>query len=153
MLAPPVTVFPEILFLRATDTPDALAYHVRGERLTWHDLLDGSLRAAATLARHGLGRGGRVAIVLTSSAEFLCAFLGAQILGAVPVALRAKQPAAQLGRRLRELDVALIVGDAPALGAAAPPDGPWPAAIVDAGDLDVRARRGRRAGLGRRRGR
>jgi acyl-CoA synthetase (AMP-forming)/AMP-acid ligase II len=132
LLTPPsVSILPEALLVRAADTPDGFAFQARDERVSWQELADGTLRAAAALARHGIGRGDRCAIVLPSSIDFLCAFLGAQMLGAVPLALRAKLPAAQLRRRIQEVGCAITVGEAPRV---ADPE-PFPTPVLEAGAL------------------
>lgn len=107
--SPPISSIVEGLLLRAKDTPQGLAFVHRGESLTWASLLDESLAAAAALARAGLMRGGRCAIVQPTSLDFIRAFFGAQLMGAVPVALNPKMPPVQLAARLAELEAALVV--------------------------------------------
>jgi fatty-acyl-CoA synthase len=85
----------------------------------WPTLLDRARRAAGALLAHGVRPGDRVAIVLPTSPLFLDAFLGCQVLGAVPVPL---YPPVRLGRldeyftrtaaMLRKVDAQVLVADA-----------------------------------------
>lgn len=103
------TTVPEALLIRATNTPDALSHHVRGTYLTWSALLDGAARAATTYRNHGVAAGDICAIVLPTSVEFLHAFLGAQLVGAVPVAINPKFQPSQIRRRIDDIGCALTV--------------------------------------------
>jgi long-chain acyl-CoA synthetase len=74
--------------LRATvdRTPDAEAVvELGGPRLTYQQLWDGAARVAGGLKKHGVGADDRVAIRLGNSADWVLAFWGAQLLGAVVV--------------------------------------------------------------------
>ena len=55
--------------------------------LDWHALHHLASRAAACLDRHGIRAGDRVLLVLRTGTSFVAAFLGCQLLGAVPVAV------------------------------------------------------------------
>ncbi|MGE0703720.1 MAG: class I adenylate-forming enzyme family protein [Vicinamibacterales bacterium] len=101
----------EVLFARAADTPQALAFACRDGRLTWSTLLDGVLRAASALAVRGVRPGDRCAIVLPTGLPFIKAFFGAQALGAVPVAINPKLTVDQIRRRMHEVGCAAAVGD------------------------------------------
>lgn len=99
----------DALFVRAADSPDAFAFGAAGEQLTWRALLDDSLRAAGTLAAHGLTAGARCALVLPTGLPFVRALFGAQLLGAVPVAINPRLPPAQIARRVRDLACTCVV--------------------------------------------
>ncbi|WP_051407527.1 fatty acyl-AMP ligase [Nocardia sp. CNY236] len=60
-----------------------------GEGVTWRhdDLVATARRVAAGLAAHGVRRGDRVLLCLPTSSDFVTAFCGAQLLGAVPTTL------------------------------------------------------------------
>jgi len=58
---------------------------VEGQKLTFGDLFSGAERAAAAMARRGIGRGDAVAIMLPTSPEFFLTFAGALLAGATPV--------------------------------------------------------------------
>ncbi len=104
-----MTTLTEALLVRATDSPDSLAYEVRGERLTWRAVLNGARHAASAMARRGLERGVTCALVLPTSADFIHAIFGAQLLGAVPVALNPRLRPWQIRRRIDELGCALTI--------------------------------------------
>jgi acyl-CoA synthetase (AMP-forming)/AMP-acid ligase II len=74
--------------LRATvdRTPDAEAVvELGGPRLTYEQLWDRAARVAGGLKTHGVGADDRVAIQLGNGADWVLAFWGAQLLGAVVV--------------------------------------------------------------------
>ncbi len=64
-------------------------------RLTWAELQARAQRMAAALAKLGVVRGDRVAMVLPTGADFMDAFFGTLLAGAVPVPL---YPPVRLGR-------------------------------------------------------
>src|SRR5690606_6877640 len=101
----------EVLRLRARDTPDRLAFEAAGERLTWATLLDDARRAGSALAAGGVAAGSRCAIVLGTGLAFVRAFFGAQLLGAFPVALNPRLPAALIAKRLQELGCDAVVAE------------------------------------------
>lgn len=112
----------ETLAIRASQTPDALAYSVRGERLTWRSVFDGARRAASVLAAHGLAPGSLCAIALSTNADFIHSFFGAQMLGGVPVAINPRLPLAQLRRRVEDLGGALTIIPATTAHDTTPPE-------------------------------
>jgi len=82
-----------------------------GQRLAWRTLEDIVARTAGGLARRGIARGDRIALLLGNRKEFVIAWLAAARLGAivVPLSIRAQAPelayaaAAARGRRVRRL--------------------------------------------------
>jgi acyl-CoA synthetase (AMP-forming)/AMP-acid ligase II len=98
-----------LLTRRAVDEPEALAFDVKGERLSWDRLLLEARRAASVLMAHGAARGQPCGIALPTSVDFLAALFGAQYIGAIPVALNPRLPAAQFQRRARALGCSLMV--------------------------------------------
>ena len=86
---------------------------------TWREVHDRAARAAASLARHGVSPGDRVAMVLPTSIGFMDAFFGALLAGAVPVPLYPPVRLARLDeyqvatvRMLRTVGARLLVTDA-----------------------------------------
>src|SRR5690349_22800742 len=66
--------------------PDGEALvEVGGRRLTYRQLWDRAARVAGGLAAGGVARGDRVAILLPAGAQWVLAFLGIQLAGAVAV--------------------------------------------------------------------
>jgi acyl-CoA synthetase (AMP-forming)/AMP-acid ligase II len=108
--------------LRASVERDAGAtalLEVGGERaITYGQLWERAARVAGGLAGMGVGRGDRVAIRLGNGIDWVLAFFGAQLLGAVVV---------PINTRLSEEEVAYVVGDSGARytfqAGAALPDG------------------------------
>jgi long-chain acyl-CoA synthetase len=86
---------------RYTDLPRSLVHMLRstverspgaealveidGPRLTYRELWDRASRVAGGLASRGVGRGDRVAIRLAAGTDWVLAFLGAQLAGAIVV--------------------------------------------------------------------
>jgi acyl-CoA synthetase (AMP-forming)/AMP-acid ligase II len=77
----------DLMARRSASDPDAQYFNVYGETYTYGRVWAESLRHAAGLARAGVGRGDKVALVYPTCAEFFYTFLGALRLGAVPVPL------------------------------------------------------------------
>ena len=73
----------------ATDASQThlIFYEDEGESasLTFGELLEGAERVAADLAKRGIGRGDRVALMLPTSRDFFLIFAGALLAGATPV--------------------------------------------------------------------
>lgn len=81
---------PEILLNLETCTRWGARFVTPSEEATFYpyqDVLHRAQRAAATLQAHGLQRGDRVALILSTSIEFFDSLLGVQLAGGVPAAL------------------------------------------------------------------
>ena len=103
---------------RYLDRPDSLVHLLRssverdpaatallevgGRSLSYGELWDGALRVAGGLRGLGVERGDRVAIRLANGLEWVLAFFGSQLLGAVVV---------PINTRFTEEEVAYVVGD------------------------------------------
>lgn len=72
-------------------------------RLSGQDLLEGALRRAALLRSRGVARGDRVVLLTPTSPVFIETFLGANLIGAVPVPLASPMTFGTLGRYLQNL--------------------------------------------------
>ncbi|MER7079692.1 Acyl-CoA synthetase (AMP-forming)/AMP-acid ligase II [Saccharopolyspora kobensis] len=59
----------------------------RAQTLRYDALVGAAARAAAALAEHGVGHGDRVVLCLPTGPEFITAFFGTQLLGAIPTAI------------------------------------------------------------------
>jgi acyl-CoA synthetase (AMP-forming)/AMP-acid ligase II len=98
-----------LLTRRAIDQPNELAFDVKGQQVTWDRLLFETRRAASVLVAHGATRGLPCGLALPTSVDFLAALFGAQYMGAIPVAINPRLPAAQVQRRARALGCSVIV--------------------------------------------
>ena len=123
----------EILAARAIRSPDALAFGVGGETISYGALWEDARRLAGALAARGLGPGHRCALVLPTSLDFVRALFAAQLTGAAPVAIDPRLSAERTARLLGGLrcaDVLTAEGIAalrdlpPSRGLAVPPPGP-----------------------------
>jgi long-chain acyl-CoA synthetase len=103
------------------------------ESITYGQLWDRAARVAGGLAEHGVSRGDRVAIRLGNGIDWVLAFFGAQLLGAVVV---------PINTRLTEQEVAYVVQDSGAVYTFAPggslPDG-RPTVVEDLAGDDLAA--------------
>ncbi|WP_238589242.1 (2,3-dihydroxybenzoyl)adenylate synthase [Pseudonocardia sp. HH130629-09] len=77
--------FPEILFASVERVPDAVAVIAGDDRLTYAELGDRVLRAAAGFRARGIGRGDRVVVQLPNVAAHIPVVFGLFELGAIPV--------------------------------------------------------------------
>jgi acyl-CoA synthetase (AMP-forming)/AMP-acid ligase II len=81
---------PEILLKLETCTRWGARFVPPSEEATFYpyqEVLRRAQKAAATLQDHGLQRGDRVALILSTSIEFFDALLGVQLAGGIPAAL------------------------------------------------------------------
>ena len=90
----------DVLRHRAFTDADRIAYAFGGDRLTYGELLQESLRLAETLSSHGIGAGDRVAIVLPAGLEFVRAFWAVQLIGAASAAINPFTPEETTQRRV-----------------------------------------------------
>jgi long-chain acyl-CoA synthetase len=106
---------------------------VGGPRLTYRELWDRASRVAGGLAALGVGRGDRVAIRLAAGVDWVLAFLGAQLAGAVVV---------PVNTRFADQEVAYVLEDSGTRFAFLPgerlPEG-GPVAVDDLDHHDVAA--------------
>ena len=114
--------------------PDGEALvEVGGERLTYRQLWDRAARVAGGLAAGGVARGDRVAILLPAGVDWVLAFFGIQLAGAVAVPVNTRFAAPEVEYVLADsgADAVLRPGDPL-------PDGP-PLAVDDAGRGELAA--------------
>lgn len=84
----------------ASRRPEAPAFGVGQEAVSWSELLARTKRMAAGLAAKGLGPGHRCALVLPTSLDLVVGILASQWTGAAPVVLDDKLPPGSLRKRL-----------------------------------------------------
>ncbi|MDX6702811.1 MAG: long-chain acyl-CoA synthetase [Baekduia sp.] len=105
---------PELLRASVARDPGAEALAVvGGERLTYAELWDRAAHVAGGLRAAGIAPGDRVAIRLPNGAEWVLAFLGSMLAGAVPV---------PVNTRFTEAEAAYVVEDSGAAYVFAPGD-------------------------------
>ena len=124
----------------AEEDPDraAIIDLSNGRRVwTYRDLKDASDRLAGVLARGGIGRGDRVAILLPQRAEVMVAHLAAMKLGAVSLPLFTLFGPDALAYRLADSGARAIIGDAEGLARIAPLDLADLTLRIDADDWDL----------------
>jgi long-chain acyl-CoA synthetase len=106
---------PQLLAERARAAPDTVAY--RAKRLglyrerTWHDYATLVGRTAAGLAKLGLARGERVAIMGDPCEEWLLCDLAAQALGAVTYGIYPTASAAEVEYQMRDGGASIFVAE------------------------------------------
>ncbi|WP_244504624.1 AMP-binding protein [Jannaschia faecimaris] len=124
----------------AAEDPDRVAIIdlSEGRRVwTYGALKDASDRLAGVLAREGVGRGDRVAILLPQRAEVMIAHFAAMKLGAVSLPLFTLFGPEALDYRLRDSGARAVVGDAAGLDRIAALDLPDLALRIDADSWDL----------------
>ena len=116
---------------------EALVIGLGAERISWtyNDLLAHSMEIAKALIACGVGRDGRVGILMTNRLEFLSSLFGAALAGAVPVPLSTFSTPAELDYLLKASQVSVLLFESrvlkkdfgamlaelePAIGSAAP---------------------------------
>ena len=108
--------------LRASVQRDGSAtaiVEVGGRSLTYRELWDGAARVAGGLGAMGVQRGDRVAIRLGNGADWVLAFFGCQLLGAVVV---------PVNTRFTEHEVAYVIEDSGAKFSFSEPESRCPTA-------------------------
>jgi long-chain acyl-CoA synthetase len=106
-------------------SPDAVAVaQVGGGRLSYAELWDRAARVAGGLRENGVGRGDRVALRLPNGLEWVLAFWGAQLAGAVVVPVNTRFKPAEVDYVVEDSGATLVVD----------PDHPAPEGDTDAVD-------------------
>lgn len=101
MSAPQSQTILDDLLSRAGDRPEAEAFGVEGETLTWAGLLEQTKRLAAALAERGVGPGERCALMLPTSLDLIAAIFAVQWTGAAPVIMDHNMSPDMAARRFR----------------------------------------------------
>jgi acyl-CoA synthetase (AMP-forming)/AMP-acid ligase II len=97
------------LLRTAVRRPEHEALVFPPERFTYRELTDRSVRAARSLAALGVGRGDHVGLLMPNCPDFVLAFFGAQLLGAIVVPVNTRFRTRELAyvAENAELDVLL----------------------------------------------
>lgn len=99
----------DLLFRSANENPDRTALALPDQSLTYSELLQQAVDTARGLSALGIGRGDHVGILMPNSVEFVEAYFGATMLGAVIVPLNARFKAAELGYVIHHADLAAVL--------------------------------------------
>src|SRR3954470_1935443 len=100
----------------AYTNPDGVAIRFEGASITWGALHDRVTALAAGFARSGVGRGDRVAILMTNRPEFVEAVLAANAAGAIAVPVNFRLAPDEVAYALRDSGASLLVAEEPLLG-------------------------------------
>src|SRR3954471_8556934 len=123
-----------VAMLRATvdRAPDREAVvELGGPRLTYQELWDGAARVAGGLKADGVGADDRVAIRLSNGANWVLAFWGAQLLGAVVVPVNTRFAEAEVKYVLEDSGASFVFEE----GAALPDGDPFVAEGAEPDDV------------------
>jgi len=109
---------PDFVLYWAERQPDALCVvePETGARLSYAEMAARIAALRAELARRGVKRGDRVAVLANNSCAWVVAYLGAMAHGAIPAVTHTRLAAGDLAPALKPLDPAVVIGDAELLG-------------------------------------
>jgi acyl-CoA synthetase (AMP-forming)/AMP-acid ligase II len=93
----------------AARRPEREALVFPPERFTYAELLERSIESARGLAALGVGRGDHVGLLMPNCPDFVFAFYGAQLLGAVVVPVNTRFRTRELGYVLENADLDVLV--------------------------------------------
>ncbi|MEU9331657.1 amino acid adenylation domain-containing protein [Streptomyces sp. NPDC048290] len=105
---PPATV-PALFAAQAARTPGAVAVTDGKRTLTYAELDSASARLAGQLARRGIGRGDRVAVLMDRSADLLTTLLAIWRTGAAHLPVDITHPAERITHLLKDADPAAVL--------------------------------------------
>lgn len=91
-----ITTMGDLLVRGVEEVPDRIALVVAGQRLSYRELHDRAVAAAASMRALGVARGDRVGILMPNSVEFLEVVFGAAYLGAITVPINSRFRRAEL---------------------------------------------------------
>jgi acyl-CoA synthetase (AMP-forming)/AMP-acid ligase II len=104
-----VTSLGDLLVRGAGQHPDRAALVMPGTRRTYAELLEGARQVARGLWALGIRRGDHVGILMPNCVEFVEAFFGTALLGAVVVPIHARYREAELGYVIENADLACLL--------------------------------------------
>src|SRR4051812_2937903 len=109
MEAPFSKIFGDLLFEQAARYGNAPAVITDARILSYRDLRDNAARLAAGLRNHGIARGDRVGLLVNNRPEWLEAFFGITMIGAVAVAFSTWSTPDELDWLLADSDVRALI--------------------------------------------
>jgi acyl-CoA synthetase (AMP-forming)/AMP-acid ligase II len=103
------TTIAGLLLASAARRPAHEAVVFAEERFTWAELRHDAIRAARSLASLGVGRGDHVGLLMPNCPDFVVAFFGAQLLGAVVVPVNTRFRSRELGYVFENADLKVLL--------------------------------------------
>ena len=103
------TTLAGLLLRSAERRPEHEALVFPTERFTYASLRDGALRSACSLAALGVARGDHVGLLMPNCPDFVLAFFGAQLLGAVVVPVNTRFRSRELGYVFENADLKVLL--------------------------------------------
>ncbi len=100
-----------LLAVRAAAHPDRECLVFEGSRYTYRQVADRSCEAASALRAAGIGRGDRVALMLSNRPEFIFMWFGCSMLGAVEVPINTAHKGDFLAYMLEQAQCQAIVAE------------------------------------------
>ncbi|MGF6884576.1 long-chain acyl-CoA synthetase [Nocardia sp. GAS34] len=85
------------IWQHASERPDAIALRLRDEKITYGDLVRRGAAFGGYLAESGVAVGDRVVLVAPTVPEFVIAYLGAHVIGAVAIPVNTMATAPEIG--------------------------------------------------------
>ena len=107
--APHPTTLAGLLLRSAERRPGHEALVFPDERFTYAELRDGAVRFARSLAGLGVGRGDHVGLLMPNCPDFVLAFFGAQLLGAVVVPVNTRFRSRELGYVFEDAELEVLL--------------------------------------------
>ncbi len=80
----------ELLIERAKSDDCSISFYSKKQVITefsYKEILDSALKVAKSLSLQGIGKNDKVALLLPTGIDFLASFFGAQLIGAIPIAV------------------------------------------------------------------
>ena len=102
----------DLLVKSASRNPDRDALVFPESRATYSQLLDGAMRVARGLLAQGVKRGEHVGLLASNTMDFVQAFFGISLMGAVVVPLNVRHKATELAYIIRNADLVAVLTEA-----------------------------------------
>jgi len=104
-----VTTIGDVLVRAARDRPDHVGLVLPGERHTYRTVHQRSVEVARSLRAMGVRRGDPVGLLLPNCSDFVFAFFGAALLGAVVVPINARFKRRELAHVIPDADLKVLL--------------------------------------------
>jgi acyl-CoA synthetase (AMP-forming)/AMP-acid ligase II len=105
----------DVLFQRAEEKPDVLAYDIEGDSVTYGQLLEEVQKTAGNLSDLGLKKGDRCALILGTGLDLIRFLFAVQLLRATPAILNPALSAETLNRRIDKMRSHWVIAQEPVI--------------------------------------